>query len=81
MENSFIDNHTNDIQELDEQTIEEIKNKFIPERKLLQDNELELVEEWFANGVAEAFLLLIKKKKKWLTQPSMLMVNFWCLKM
>ena len=64
MENSFIDNHTNDIQELDEQTIEEIKNKFIPERKLLQDNELELVEEGFANGVAEGFPLTDKEKEE-----------------
>ena len=64
MENSFIDNHTNDIQELDEQTIEEIKNKFIPERKLLQDNELELVEEGFANGVAEGFPLTEKEKEE-----------------
>ena len=64
MENSFIDNHTNDLQELDEQTIEEIKNKFIPERKVLQENELELVQEGFANGVAEGFPLTDKEKEE-----------------
>ena len=63
MENYFIDNPTNDLQELDEHTIEEIKNKFIPERKLLQDNELELVQEGFANGVAEGFPLTEKEKE------------------
>ena len=63
MENSFIDNHTNDLQELDEHTIEEIKNKFIPERKVLKENELELVEEGFANGVAEGFPLTEKEKE------------------
>tara|TARA_B100001540_G_scaffold219346_1_gene193830 strand:+ start:378 stop:1139 length:762 start_codon:yes stop_codon:yes gene_type:complete len=64
MENSFIDNHTNDLQELDEQTIEEIKNKFIPERKVLKENELELVQEGFANGVAEGFPLTEEEKEE-----------------
>ena len=63
MENSFIDNHTNDLQELDEHTIAEIIDKFIHERKLLQDNELELVQEGFANGVAEGFPLTEKEKE------------------
>ena len=61
MDNYFIDN-SNNIEEIDEQISENITEKFVPQRKALLNDELEIVRTGFSNGTAEGFPLSEEEK-------------------
>ena len=63
MDNYFIDN-TNNIEEIDEQISENITEKFVPQRKALLNDELEIVRTGFSNGTAEGFPLSEQEKEE-----------------
>ena len=63
MDNYFIDKSNEDIEEIENQPLQDYE-KFIPKRKSLVNDELEVVKAGFANGVAEGFPLSDEEKEE-----------------
>ena len=63
MDNYFEDKLNDDVQEIENQPLQDYE-KFIPQRKSLLNDELEVVKAGFANGVAEGFPLSDEEKEE-----------------
>ena len=64
MDNYFIDNNSEELNQSDQQIFDDITEKFVPRRKAILNDELELVKTGFANGVAEGFPLTNEEKEE-----------------
>ena len=64
MDNYFIDNNSEELNQSDQQIFDDITEKFVPRRKAILNDELELVKTGFANGVAEGFPLSNEEKEE-----------------
>ena len=64
MDNYFIDNNSEELNQSDQQIFDDITEKFVPKRKAILNDELELVKTGFANGVAEGFPLSNEEKEE-----------------